>query len=213
MPIFGLVKRGHCGVASEPPQTANHMSQQCLPSISSRKTQPVYQPKSKTGTLRGCVRTASNSESHVAAVSPFYAAHRHSAHFRIKLPRSFRLVKRSQSINPKVKRGHCGVASEPPQTANHMSQRCPRFTLLTATVPIFRIKLPHPFRLVKRRQSISPKVKRGHCGAASEPPQTANHMSQQCPRFTPLTATVPIFRIKLPHPFRLVKFKVKRSCP
>jgi hypothetical protein len=72
----------------------------------------------------------------------------------------------------KAKRGHCGVASETPQTLDHMQQQCPRFALLTATLPIF------PPR---------------HCGVASETPQTLAHMQQQCPRFALLTATLPIF--------------------
>jgi hypothetical protein len=49
-------------------------------------------------------------------------------------------ISRFRSISPKAKWGHCGVASELPKTANHMSQQCPRFALLTATLPIFQLQ-------------------------------------------------------------------------
>jgi hypothetical protein len=42
---------------------------------------------------------------------------------------------RSGRAAKKAKRGDCGVASETPQTQDHMSQQCPRFALLIATLP------------------------------------------------------------------------------
>jgi hypothetical protein len=81
-------------------------------------------------------------------------------------------INRFRSISLKAKWEHCGVASELPQTANHMSQRCPRFALFTATLPIFHLQFASSISSRKKPDGTARVSKR------KKPPNTRIPSSQ-----------------------------------
>jgi hypothetical protein len=102
-PIFPKAKRGHCGVASEQPQTpGSHVAAVSPFCAAHRPIAPKPNNFSTPGILETEPRTSASARNRPPWSLPSASHNKSSKYF--------------PPIFPKAKRGHCGVVSEQPQT-------------------------------------------------------------------------------------------------